>query len=163
MKSYEKAEIKSQFIEAAKSYIQSKGVPADAEGDTVKCAIIIGTNGYDVSLWAEPQTSRFYCECLIRNVFPGENPNTVRNLLELLIEPQSQIGGRIGISRSGDLQWMTYCEAPGCPVDEALVHEVITVGVGKFNQIVSQVRPIIATLLANMEPDDPARGDLLPN
>lgn len=53
MKKQHRKSIK-RFIEAASSFTASKGVPAEVEGDSVKCAVVFGENGYDVTLWCEP-------------------------------------------------------------------------------------------------------------
>lgn len=83
---------------------------------------------------------------MIRNVFPEEKRAAVVDLVLLRLSSGS-VGGNIGVNRkAGDLIWETYCEAPNAPIDAALIHEVILVGVGTFNEIVKQVREVVAGL-----------------
>lgn len=117
---------------------------AEIDGQTVRCAVVLGENGYDVALRYEPQTLRLYCECTIRNVFPEEKRTTVVRLLKNLTQSRGAVGGAIGIhATAGDLMWRTYCEARGVPVDGQLVHEVMYVGVGTFHEMVQQVRKLV--------------------
>ncbi len=155
MKKKQKRKIIRQFMTAASSYITSRGVPAEIEGDTVKCAVIVGGNAYDVSLGCDPTTSKFHCDCVIRNVFPEDKRFAVTRLLRLLTQSRGKVGGTVGIHPSaGDLMWKTHCQAPGVPIDAALIDEVITVGIGHFDEMVKQVRELVAGTLPYMPTDN---------
>ncbi len=80
--------------------------------------MVFGENGYDVSLWCRRETSRYYCKCVIRNVFPDALRLRVTNLLDYLRQKPSGVGGSIGINQvAGDLMWKTYCESPNTSLD----------------------------------------------
>ena len=145
MKKQQKRKVVKQFIAAASNYIVGRGIPAEVEGETVKCGVVMGDNGYDVSLRCDPEASRFHCDCVIRNVFPEHKRSAVVSLLTLLTKSQGAVGGSVGVHpTAGDLMWRTYCQARGVAVDAALIHEVITVGVGHFDEMVKQVRELVA-------------------
>lgn len=154
-----------QFMDAATTYIKNRGVPAEVEGERVRCAVVREDRGYDVSLWHEPKSHRTYCECIIRNVFPDHMRAAVMSLLQT--STPGNVGGVLGIgARSGDLAWKTFCEAPSGKMDVELIDEVIKVGVGTFDATVVKVQQLVnSRLLGGWDGGDgsPPDDDMLFN
>jgi hypothetical protein len=144
-KKVRKEQAVGQFIEAAKSYIAKRGTEAEIDGEVVRCAMVIEGRGYDVALSCDPKTSRVNCEALICNVFPESKREAVISFLSAVVTTPGEIGGTIGISKTArDLTWMTFCQLRKASViGEALIEEVLTLGVGSFDQTVKQVQQFL--------------------